>query len=258
MSAEVSAEVTQNEPDKKRKRYQRGRWSQAQVQSLRDGADQDGAPRSWEEVAAITKLTPNYLRAMYACGSAYKLPADVTIIDPRDFEPKLADLMDDAAVQAWQGDPRCVCGCGTTTRREVGTKARVPRGAHRLWHAGHYSRMEWVKEFHAQRNRAPEFRKANSERQRAESILTGVLAEIIDEWLAADPERTVDELAAAAYMAVSHVRAIRGGGHKRVKLFTHARLLAAMDEPMPSKVAAAYRQWMRRRGLAPKKIKVHA
>lgn len=224
------------------------------LKDLRAGLDRGGAGRTWAEVAAIVGLSEHYTSQIAKHGR-YIEPSYRVRIDPRDVQPQLKTLMDDAQVQAWQRHPHCLCGCAQPTRVEDSASALVPRGANRLYLAGHQQRMPWYRVAASNRSLTIEQRLAHAVQQRQLTIDAGMLRDLVHEWLVLH-NKTADDLARLAHLAPSHVREIRTGAFTRVKPFTVGKLLAAMKQPMRPEIAEAYLRWMRRRNLKPVKIRV--
>jgi hypothetical protein len=203
----------------------------AWLRRLRYGVDGLGRMRSWSEVAQIAGIEEKYAGRLVR-GNI--LPAQTLVIDPRELEPELKPLMDDAAVAAWQQDPRCLCGCGQITNRENNTRAKVPRGAHRLWVTGHMNRMPWLRELHAENGRRFDTYMRMSETQRRRSIDTLILGGrggLLDEYL----QRTgtqISDFADKVGLGRTLIIRLRTGHHRSVDILTFAKIMNGIGEPM--------------------------
>lgn len=160
-------------------------------------------------------------------------PAHVKRIDPREYIPQLAEYMDDLAVEVWNDDPFCLCGCGLPTQQEMSAKpsALVPYAAFRLFRVGHDKRLPWHRNTLA--NLTPEQKALKDARRAAvrDSLSALIIAGLIRDWRK-EGKGTYADLARRSGVAEHHIGDIVGGRRTRIRRITAALLLDAMGESL--------------------------
>jgi hypothetical protein len=225
------------------------------LRDLRAGLDRGGEPRTWREVAEIAGITAPYANRV-ATGKMARLPP-VLWIDPRDIIPEFADRLSDEDVLVWNEDPRCLCGCGEATLQEGGNKGKVPYGAFRLFRGAHEKRMPWARIRIGDQNRELERRRRIALAKRAQNVATPIIAGLLDEWRIRNNTRGFGALSVASHLAPNHLRDIANGRHERIRKRTAAKILAALDEPMPPEIFREYKAWAKSKGLPYSHVQVN-
>lgn len=219
------------------------------VRALKAGLDQGGVPRSFHEVAKICEISVNYTRRLHNGGVEPRLAKPKQWTDPRAYIPDLAAQMSDEDVQAWNADPRCLCGCGEPCRQEVSNGGRVPMGQFRLFRGAHEKRMPWAGGPLARINADAELCRTRGLTMREANIDSLVITGLIHDWREENPHTPYSALSEKAHLSPSHVRSIAIGRHPRIAKLTAAKLLVALDEPLRPELFAEYREWAKAEGV---------
>lgn len=215
------------------------------LRQLRSGED-IGRQRTWPEVGAVVGMSACNVRRL-ATG-ATRFPKHVVDYDPRPFLGDMNPEISDEVIAAWREHHTCLCGCGTVTSRSTGGKGRPPSGGYLLFARGHQKRTMYHRQRSALIGSDPDLhrRAAATITANRGTMSTGMLRDILQEWLAADPSRTQTGLARKAGVAQSVVWEVHCGYKTRVMPLTYARLLRAMDEPLRPELETLLREHRRR------------
>lgn len=217
-----------------------GRPTPEQLWALKNG-DDDGIKRSWAQIGDMLGYNASYLSAV-AGHRVNKRIATLLTIDPRQYLPELVDTMSDDDVADWNADPYCLCGCEEATQREHSNKARVPRGAPRLFFGSHFARRN-ARQGLLLTLHDPEIRRrANNQRRALHQVNAAVLSELLLEWRSSAPGRSFPQLALTSGVSQANIyRYANAGGW--IEKSTMARLLVAIGEPLRPELASALEEW---------------
>jgi hypothetical protein len=228
----------------------RRRLDPDELMALRRGDDQDGRQRTWTQVGAFYDVTGDHARRT---ATRSRKPITVKQVDPREFIPELKTVMSDADVARWLAKPYCVCGCGLAVRQATSHKAKMPIGAWQPFRGNHEKRMPWWRSRMAELN-ASQMRRLNISRaHKAASVETGIITDLIAEWMAAHG-KGMKEFAEFSGLSYGHVCDIMSGRY-RILPFTAARILHALGEPIRPEIRASYEKWKGRQRQSRKPIK---
>jgi hypothetical protein len=210
--------------------------------ALKNG-DGDGVKKSWAQIGKMLGYNPSYLAGI-ASGKPRSNIATLVEVDPRDYLSDLVPAMTDADVAAWNAAPYCLCGCREPTKREHSNRARVPRGAPRLFHRAHFARGEDAREASRAKLRDPQVRRRVTATRRARRrVQSGILGELLLEWRAAEPGRSFPQLAELSGVRQAYLYRYARDTGGWVDRSTMARLFVAIGEPLRPELAEALERW---------------
>lgn len=228
----------------------RRRLDPDELMALRRGDDQDGQQRTWPEVGAFYAVTGDHARRV---ATRSRKPIAVRAVDPREYVPELKAVMSEADVTRWMAKPYCVCGCGLPVRQSTSRKAKMPVGAWQPFRGNHEKRMPWWRNRMAELNGSPMRRLNISRAHKAASLETGILTDLITEWMAVNG-KGMKEFAEFSGLSYGHVCDIMSQRY-RILPFTAARILHALGEPIRPEIRASYEKWKSRQRQSRRPIK---